>query len=475
MWRAGVAAVVIAAAALRFAGLGSVLWYDEIVTLVESARRPFIEVVTYFPDVNVHPFYSVLAHASLEVFGDSAWSLRLPAALFGIASVLMAYVLAARWSPRVEAWAAAAVLAFSYQHIWFSQNARGYTMMGFFALLATYFLIRAATTDQKSNLFFYALTSAAGVYTHLTMAFVVAGHALVLVIGKAAGWRAADRPDLRPLLAAWTGAAVLSLALYAPFIPALMSHFGAEEPQQAVQVATGRWAIAEVLKNLLSGSGIIGAAATALAAMIGALSFLRRDPLPFALLVVPAIVAGAAIVVLGQPIRPRFFFFAAGAAAIFAGRGLGVVAAVLSSRTPAPVPVVLGLAGIVVVASAAGLPRNYQIPKQNFDGAVRYLETEAASGVVIGTVGLTCLPVERYFKKTDWPCLRTTADLDALMRVPGQVRLMTTLTDYIEDAALGDRVRTACAPVQRFPGTLGGGDVVICDPRRSREASGSGR
>ncbi len=65
---------------------------------------------------------------------------------------------------------------------------------------------------------------------------------------------------------------------------------------------------------------------TALAAAIGALSLLWRRPLALALLVVPALVAGVALVVLGQPIRPRFFFFVAGAAAIFAGRGVGALA-----------------------------------------------------------------------------------------------------------------------------------------------------
>ena len=72
-------ATVAVAAALRLYRLESGLWYDEIVTLVESARRPFIEILTYFPDVNVHPRYSLMAHGSIEAVGESAWSLRLPA------------------------------------------------------------------------------------------------------------------------------------------------------------------------------------------------------------------------------------------------------------------------------------------------------------------------------------------------------------------------------------------------------------
>ncbi len=83
-WGLAMAATIAVAAALRFYGLGSSLWYDEIVTLVESARRPVLEILTYFPDVNVHPLYSLLAHVSLETFGESNWALRLPACVFGV-------------------------------------------------------------------------------------------------------------------------------------------------------------------------------------------------------------------------------------------------------------------------------------------------------------------------------------------------------------------------------------------------------
>ena len=459
------AATLAAATALRIIGLGSGLWFDEIVTLVESARRPVLEILRYFPDVNVHPFYSLLAHASLETFGESAWALRLPAVVFGVASVAMVYVLGARMIRPVEAWAGSAVLATSYHHIWFSQNARGYTMMGFFALLSTYYFIRAGKSQQSRDYLYYALACAAGVYTHLTMAFVVAGHVLVLMGGKAVGWQATREHSLKPFVAAWAGATALSLALYAPYSSALLSHFGDEAPIQAAQVATGRWALREGLRNMLSGSGVLGAMAAGLAAVAGALSLRRTAPLAFALLVVPALVAGVAIAALGQPMRPRFFFFAAGAAAIFAGRGLGVLVAGVTRQSSPSVAGVVTAAAILIAASALALPRNYQVPKQDFEGAVRYLEGQSATGVVIGAAGPACWPIEHYYQKADWPCLRSVRDLQTLLAVPGRLLVLHTLGDYIDDAGLRDRLRVACAEVRRFPGTLGGGDMIVCDPR----------
>ncbi len=463
-WRIAVASTVAVATALRFYGLGSSLWYDEIVTLVESARRPLPEILTYFPDVNVHPLYSVLAHASLETFGESNWALRLPACVFGVASVWMTYVLGTRLVSRTEAWAGAAILAVSYQHVWFSQNARGYTMMGFFALVSTYFLLRAAESRRTADYAFYALACAAGIYTHLTMVFVIAGHVLVMAGAKLAGWRPVREQEFKPLFLAWAAAGILSLGLYAPYASQVLAHFGRKEPGQAAQFATGRWAALEVLRSLISGAGVLGAMLTAIAAGIGAFSLLWRRPLALALLAMPAVVAGVALVVLGQPIRPRFFFFIAGAAAILAGRGLGAMADrfVQSSQSTA---FIAGATAILVVFSTVGLRLNYRVPKQDFDAAVKYLEGEAARGTVIAAAAPACFPIERYYLKTDWPCLQSVDDLQSVLAAPQPVLVLYTLSDHIE-AGLRDLLRGNCAESRRFPGTLGDGDVVVCDPRR---------
>ncbi len=54
------------AAVLRAIGLDGGLWLDEILTLIESVRRPVAQIVTTFPSNNQHTLYSVLAHASIS-------------------------------------------------------------------------------------------------------------------------------------------------------------------------------------------------------------------------------------------------------------------------------------------------------------------------------------------------------------------------------------------------------------------------
>lgn len=466
------AATFVGAAVLRFIALGHGLWYDEIVTLVLSARHPVRQIVTEFPGVNAHPLYSLLAHAALVTFGESGWALRLPAALFGIASVVMVYVLAARYLSRVEAWVATAVIATSYHHVWFSQNARGYTLIGFLTLLSTFFLIRAGETGRRRDYVIYALAAAAGVYTHLTMAFVVAGHAVVMMGGHLVRWSPARERPLMPMVWAWTGAALVSSAAYAPFIPGIIALMGLEETQQAAGVATAGWALGEALRALLAGTGIPAALVGGAFAMLGGLSLLRRAPLLVGLLVMPAIVTGATLVLVGQPLRPRFFFFLSAAAAIFVGRGIGAVATWFAARgrsapgRSATVGVVV-LGMVLIAMSAVALPTAYRVPKQDFDGAVALLDAEERRGATIAVAGPACLPLERYYLKT-WACLETPADWRQVTQGPGSVLVVSTLSDYIEDPELRRLVGDECHAVRRFPATLGGGDIVVCAPRTPR-------
>jgi len=286
--------------------------------------------------------------------------------------------------------------------------------------------------------------------------------------GRAVGWRPSLRQPLPPLLWAWTGAGVLSAAAYAPFAVGLVAIMGTGPPSAAVEVATASWALGEALRSLLSGAGVPAALAGGVLAASGAVSLWRHQPLAFALLMMPGVVIGLAVVALGLPIRPRFFFFLSGAAAIFVGRGIGAAVGALApvrlmgrpaSLTAAIVACTLAL----VAVSAAALPRNYRVPKQDFDGAVRFLDVAEAQGARITASGLACLPLEIYYGKTGWQCLRSMDDWGAVRASATRVLVVYTLAEYIRDPKLIDSLRRDCPVVRRFAGTLGGGDLIVCE------------
>ena len=77
------------------------------------------------------------------IFGDGPAALRLPAVLFGVASIAALYLFARRVTTVREALVAAALMTVSYHHIWFSQNARGYSALLFWTLVSSWLFARA--------------------------------------------------------------------------------------------------------------------------------------------------------------------------------------------------------------------------------------------------------------------------------------------------------------------------------------------
>ena len=160
--------------ALRLYRLDGGLWFDEIQSYLAYGPMSFGEIVTTYDSQNQHLLYSLLGRASLAVFGDSGWAYRLPAVLFGVGSVAGVYALGTALGRRREGLIAAALMTFSYHHIWFSQNARGYTGLLCWTLFSSYFLIRALEQQRPALWIGYAASVALGVFTHMTMLFVVA-------------------------------------------------------------------------------------------------------------------------------------------------------------------------------------------------------------------------------------------------------------------------------------------------------------
>ena len=110
-----------------------------------------MEIVTKFDSENQHFLFSILAHYSIQIFGDNAWALRLPAVFFGTGSIIASYLVGREVTDIPEALLATALVAFSYHQIWFSQNARGYTGLLFWTLISSWFLIRGFK-DNRTRL-----------------------------------------------------------------------------------------------------------------------------------------------------------------------------------------------------------------------------------------------------------------------------------------------------------------------------------
>lgn len=471
------AVLVFLAALLRAIALNQQLWYDEITTLVDSVRQPLEVIVSTYQSQNQHTLYSVLARMSIVLFGEHPWTLRLPAVVFGVAAVPALYFCArevARPGGRRESLLAATLLAVSYHHVWFSQNARGYTALAFWTLVATYLFLRGLKERRAHVWISYGAVLALGMYTHLTMAFVAAGHGLVYL-----WWLAARRGQPRETsdgewvpLGGFLAGGAFTLILYGPVLGEI---FGRTVGQAGASSVTSDWTnpiwlLAETLRGLAAGLGgswagvaVVVAGGIALA---GLWSFWRQNRFLVGLVFLPMGITAAVMLALAHNLWPRFFFFAIGFAFLLLVRGMFVTAEWAGRRAGREAAARRWATAVVLVIAAASawtVRSAWIYPKQDFVGAMEFVDAERQPGDVVFTVGMTSLPYHRYFGR-NWLWVDTAEELERLRAGHQRAWLLYTLPTYLQSRHpdLWDTIGSDFETVRVFRGTLGDGEIYVC-------------
>ena len=467
-FRTVTALCIVSAVVLRFIGLNSSLWMDEVFTLVESVRPGFGEIFAIYSGDNQHTLYSLLAKVSIEIFGEHAWSLRLPAMLFGVASIWATAQLARVTFGSREALVAAIICTIAYHHIWFSQNARGYTILLFVALLSTDFLLRGLASGRWRYWIGYAVLISLGAYAHLTGVFIALAHALVVAaVLVRAGVRSRQwmRPTIGFLLSGW-----LTLHYYALTIPQIVGFFGKSESAPLdVNWKSPVWLVAEAL-------GQVGVelstwwpvlAIGLLAAVSVAAYFLRRDWIFSLAAFLPAVVTIAILLSMDRNLWPRMFFFQIGFIVMFLAAALVAVSDFVGekiarrkmsvSRTVLAIPVLL-----LCSACAYMLPGLYKHPKQDYESAMDYVRQHAAPGDNVLGLHMAGRVYELYYAP-DWPRVDTVDEISRYQSESGNTWILYTLPGFLRQAKPGlvSELESNFDIVASFPGSLNDGEIVV--------------
>lgn len=449
---------------VRSFALDAGLWFDEIDTLTKYLRRPWGELVGVFDSQNHHYLYSFLARAGLDLGLDEAVAIRLPAVVFGALSLGAAYLFARRLTDPLEAAAVAGFLAVAYHHVWFSQNARGYTGLLLFTLLGSSAFVDALTRPPSwKPALRYGAWMTGAVLMHATAAIVVAAHGLVwLILAFGTARRARGR--------FWPGwaflfATSLSLCAYALVLPQFVDTLLAPTmPGKETEWKDPLWLLRETLGGLAASlpGGWASLAAGALVGALGLWAWFRRGWVFVGILLGPAVLTATAIVALKHNLWPRFFFSSAAFLLLVPVRGLGAGAElVLGRRAGALRASRVALAGLVVLAGATTLPRAFG-PKQDFRGALAHVEGARRPGDAVATVDMAQMPYDLYLS-TDWVPVDTEAELEALERASDTTWVVLTMPTKLaaDFPDLWARLEARYEEAGRFPGTVRGGDVVV--------------
>jgi mannosyltransferase len=184
-------------------------WYDETFEGLLVQRRPldFARWIVTFETTGA------LYHAFLwlwKFIGTSEGVLRLPSAIFAVASLPVTFLVARRVLPLPFAALATLLLATAGYWVHYAQEARPYALYLLLAGLSTLALLRAVEDPTRRRWLAYAAVSVLAVWTHLFMVFVVAAHAAAVML----------HPDRRRW---WRRAALAVLAAFAAGVPIVIS------------------------------------------------------------------------------------------------------------------------------------------------------------------------------------------------------------------------------------------------------------
>jgi tetratricopeptide (TPR) repeat protein len=403
--------VILLGTALRLYLLGAdSLWGDEINTAVLFVRVPIPYIVTHFHPNN-HTLFSLLAHL-FTLGGSNELLLRIPAAMLGIATIPALYQLGRVMFTADTGMVAAFLLAISPYHIWFSQEARGYTGMVLFSVLSILFFFRALKVGRRWHFAGFILATALALYTHLFTILLVgaelcilAGYLLVKILTKRR-----NRRETFSILRSWTiTLLVLGLLVAVLDAPLWLALLGVIDQTYAGDYATSLgyatdWSLdfASQAKLLRSYGGSLfahryGVATVSLVlfllGLVTSLGQRRQSALALVSVLVLPFLLVAAITMLwtGFYVYSRFFFFLLPVYLLFTAYGIVAVGRFalyavgrwFEAHVPAVVASCLFALALLGIPTMSALRQVYGPERQDWRGVGDYLWENASPGDLV--------------------------------------------------------------------------------------------
>lgn len=481
---------------LRVLNLNSSLWLDEISPLTFYRATPLVELFTTYYSTNLHLLNTLLVKLSISVFGEQEWAIRLPAMIFGTATVPAIYWTARLALSREASLSAALMIAVSYHHIFFSQNGRGYSAYVFFSLLSIGFLLRVLAADRLSLWIGYVSSSILNFASLMVSALVflsqVVAAILAVVISRFKQSPAIVKPAAARLAVVFSLICFWGVQIYSMVIPqaiSVMQHTY-HDPSAGYLIFSADFFI-EVLRGIKEALGAISSPLVPSLILVslgvgsfGAYLLYCRNYLLTLCLLLPNLFLAIFMFKEGMVVYPRFFILSLPLASMILALLIESMAAEVSDRVKF-IRILksahlsrVGLQTIVVLllalASAFSLPSYYSKPKQDYLGAIQYLKPRCETGYVVIALYHAEEGFSYYAKRAglklndDFFLVRSLDKFEKILRSSGQNKtlLVTTFPRAlaIDHPEIKARIEQSWKVDKVFPGTIGGGDICVWLP-----------
>ncbi|OGE30253.1 hypothetical protein A3C59_04715 [Candidatus Daviesbacteria bacterium RIFCSPHIGHO2_02_FULL_36_13] len=174
--------VLFLAFVLRFINLDQSLWFDEAINVVYAKSNDFWWFVTKYPIGDFHPpLYFAVIWLWGHIFSFGEFVIRIPSVLFGIATIFLTYLIGRKLFSKNIGLIAALFLSLAPLHIYYSQEARMYSLAAFSAAFSSYFLLKLLE-KEKFALFGYSFSVALVLYSDYLSYLILPAHLLFVFI-----------------------------------------------------------------------------------------------------------------------------------------------------------------------------------------------------------------------------------------------------------------------------------------------------
>ena len=242
-------ASLILALALRLININQSLWLDEAINVNIIRSVDFQTLIFKYSLGDFHPplYHLVLKawYLMAEKIPIPIWEItfRLPSVIFGVATVYVTYIIGKKLFDKRTALTASLLLATAPLLIYYSQEARMYSMAGFFAALSVYFFISVIKKDKLTYWLGFILSTTLMLYTDYLPYLLIPVYLIYLI------W--ARKTIALGTLKAFVPAMLITLALIIPWLLILPKQLTAGLSAAAVSPAWANVVGSPDIKSLL--------------------------------------------------------------------------------------------------------------------------------------------------------------------------------------------------------------------------------
>lgn len=378
---------------LRLYNLGfNSLWLDEAATY-SFAKLSFIEIweITAGGEYNP-PLFHWVEHFML-FFGNNEVILRFIPAMLGILTIPLFYLIGKEFLDRNTGILAAALLTFSPFHLFYSQDARAYSMVLFFISLSLYCYLLAFRSNDKKFWALFGLFSALAFWTHFYSMIITGTLILFAIIINAEKIRR-DAKELIPLLISLVVFVSLGLPLIIVTVRLFLIRTSAP-PTYGIQ---GFGIITESIQQFF-GYNLFSALFLSILLIMGFIQIFKIDKIKFFLFVSIIIVTFLASWGLSykMPMIPRYLIFMLPIFFIGVAAGFRLIYSAINNRWF----IYLIIAAIILIATPFMISYYSSFSKEDWRGFSKNIESMTKNGdLVVFAPGYISLPFDYYYSNT---------------------------------------------------------------------------